>query len=348
MEHHMNMKKCRKLCIKAVSGNITAEEKEVLDNWLAVSDENKKEFETISNMWNKSMFFESAEMPDVNIEWNELFNRVISEKSRRGRKNSVWSELLSGIRLVAPVKLKSALSVVAVVFILITVLLMTNKEAYSPDLKMIATSNKEQKKIELPDGSKVLLNRNSEIRFAKIFTGDIREVKLNGEAFFSVTKNKHPFIVLTKNARTTVLGTKFDVWSRGDETRVIVKEGKVNLAPKQKNAAAVVLLRGQLSAVINDEKPLPPKQVDCNYLLGWMDGRLVFNKTPLADIVSELEGYYNVSITLNGNDLKKCTVTGSFKNDDIDSVLTMICLTLDIGFEKQQNGYLIRLKNTDR
>jgi ferric-dicitrate binding protein FerR (iron transport regulator) len=207
----------------------------------------------------------------------------------------------------------------------------------------VGTGNKETKEILLSDGSLVKLNNGSNIQYLEKFDSKIREVKLNGEAFFSVTKNSTPFVVITENAKISVLGTKFDVCVRGEKTQVVVKEGKVNLVQKE-NDAGVYLTKGQSSCVAKNANPDSPKEIDADYMLGWMNGKLVFNQTPLTEIVDELERFYDVTISIEGNNVTANTLTGSFKNRDVDSALTMICLTMNLNFEKHGNGFLIKLK----
>jgi transmembrane sensor len=81
--------------------------------------------------------------------------------------------------------------------------------------------------VELPDGSIVLLNRNSSISYDEDF--DPRHINLTGEAYFKVTTVGIPFTVATTLGEVAVLGTKFDIISSDDELEVEVESGKVEL-----------------------------------------------------------------------------------------------------------------------
>ena len=245
---------------------------------------------------------------------------------------------------------KPALAGLLLVAISVTILLLSNKEEIVR-YETISTLNNDRQTVQLPDGSTVKLNSGSLIKFPEKFKDEKREIKLEGEAFFSVTKNGKPFVITTENAKITVLGTEFNVWTRDKKTKVIVKEGRVNLEQIKAKNENVILLKNQESIITENSKPLPPQNVNADYLLGWLNNKLVFNRTPLNEIVGELERFYNVKIKLADNGLKNLTLTGSFGNQKADSVLSMICLALNLKFIKtdsnqnnQVDSYLIKFE----
>ncbi len=164
---------------------------------------------------------------------------------------------------------------------------------------------------------------------------------LDGEAYFKVAYNKRSFIVITKHARITVLGTQFNVWDRGDKTRVIVKEGRVKLSSVLSDSSGVELTTGQMSQVFGHHAPEPPNSVDTKYLLGWLENRLAFEKTPLHEIIAELERFYDVSILLSDTTLANQTITAEFEDASIQDVLSSICLTLNMRWKFESKKYII-------
>jgi transmembrane sensor len=343
----MNLKQFRNLCIKAVTGNINEAEKAVLDKWLAESDEYAKEYEKIKTVWSFSSLEGIPEIPDIEGEWKTLSSRLELDRMDPKVKVSTANKIYTYIQSLFIPRLKPITAGAFAVLLLIVSILILNKETPIPQVKKIVTTvNKEQKQIHLSDGSSVLLNSGSSIEFLETFSNKLREVHLEGEAFFSINKDGRPFIVTTSNSKTTVLGTEFNIWARDGKTRIIVKEGKVNLTRINTNTKGVNLGKGQLSTVMENKEPTSPEDVNPNYLLGWMEGKLVFNHTPLNEITDELERFYNVKLNLENKNLNIYTLTGLFENTEIDSVLTMICLTLDLDYEKQESGYLIKSKST--
>jgi transmembrane sensor len=323
-------KQYRALCIKDVTDNITGDEKRILDRWLGESDENKKEYERIKNIWIKTDSDEII-IPDTETEWLAL-NRRLEDNSSQKKYSSIRP------------KFKPAFAgIIAILLLLVSVYIVSNKE-YTPQLKTVVTISKKHKEVRLPDSSLVLLNGNSRIKFLDNFDENTREVSLKGEAFFSVTKDGRPFIVKTENARTTVLGTKFNVRSYGVETEVFVKEGRVSIKQNRLTNGSVELTEGEFSSVIEDQPPASPKKID-PYVLSWIDGKLEFNQTKLREIVEELQRFYNTKITIeNDDDLKNYTLTGSFDHQEIDTLLVMVCTALDIDFEKQNDEYILKPK----
>jgi ferric-dicitrate binding protein FerR (iron transport regulator) len=209
-------------------------------------------------------------------------------------------------------------------------------------LKTITTAYAQQESIELPDGSVIKLNSGSEIQFPKNFSDSARFVTLSGEAYFEVTHDNRPFLVNTGNAQIRVLGTKFGIWARHAQTRVTVREGRVSLrALEMPPATAVELTANQTSVCQQQSPPEPPRTSDADYWLGWLEGKIVFDQTSLAEVAAELQRVYNVTIELSDPKLGAHTITGSFHNKPIESVLASICLTLNLQYTKQADKFVI-------
>jgi transmembrane sensor len=340
----MDIKQFQTLCAKQLTGNLSEGEKVIFDKLLSRSSDYKNEFEKIKLIWEQSAPNKNSSMPDADTEWKLLYDRLELDKIQRVHKESIFDKIYFYFQSAFALKQRLAIGSSFAIILLVISLFILNNINTDPRYKLIATGNKEIKEVQLPDGSTVKLNNGSSIQFLENFNADEREVKLEGEAFFSVTKNSHPFVVVTNNAKITVLGTKFDVCVRGERTNVVVKEGKVKFVQKEHNDAGVYLLKGQASSITKNFAPNLPEEVNSDYLLGWINGKLVFNEAPLNEIVEELERFYDIPISVENNNLYSSTLTGSFKNHDVDSVLTMICLTLNLDFEKQQGSYLIKAK----
>ncbi|MFH1197724.1 MAG: FecR domain-containing protein [bacterium] len=340
----MNLRRYRELCIKAVTNQLDEIEKATLNSWLAESESNRAEFENIKIIWNITSPEEVPQIPDVNAAWVNLNNRIESLE-KTAKKKSLFERAIKYFQSSLKPNLRPAFVSVLIVVIMLGVLFLWNNDTTGPGWKSITTANKERREVKLPDGSIVCLNSSSSIRFNETFDGDFREVKLDGEAFFSVTKSSRPFVVVTGNAKTTVLGTKFNVWARDEQTRVIVKEGLVKLASIRSVNDGVNLPPNHSGSVIKDQKPSSPSFVNSDQLIGWINNELVFDRTPLSEITSELQRYYDTRIEIEDKKLCSLSLTGTFKNAELDSALTMICLALDIIYEKNQNGFLIKEKH---
>lgn len=338
----MNNKKFLDLGLKSLAGELTGDEEKYFNDLIALSDQNQKEFERLKLFWNRSQINSEVAI-DLEEDWELLDQRILD--SEVNRKTKTVPGLIQKIYdfLLIP-KLRPAIYVASVALVLIFSFLLFTKEGVRTEKLTAQTYSKDIKTISLSDGSSVILNKDSKLFYPNVFNENSREVSLEGEAFFSIKKDGRPFIIKTSNAKTTVVGTKFNVWARDQKTRVSVNEGKVRVCDVI-NKQPVYLTRNEQSTVLQNNKPSDPKIVDSDFLTEWIKEKLVFSNSPLNEVVSELRSYYSVNIAVDGANLSNYNLTGSFKNHDVDSVLAMICLALDVNYSKNETGYVIKLRN---
>ena len=170
-----------------------------------------------------------------------------------------------------------------------------------PEMKTISTPRGKDYELVLSDGTVVLLNADSKIAFPTRFTGDKRTVKLVGEAYFKVSKNKHrPFIVETGNLYTKVLGTEFNLkaYPHSDVNVTLIK-GSVAVNAEGKE----VMLKPGENAEYSEDKDIEVTTVDTEGYIQWKDGYFYFDNVPLIDVVRDLGRWYNVNIEIRNNSL---------------------------------------------
>lgn len=176
--------------------------------------------------------------------------------------------------------------------------------------------------VTLGDGSVVKLAPESRLRLR---AGEGREVWLDGHAYFAVTKRAGlPFRIRTHSGTAVVLGTRFDLQAREGRLRLLVVEGKVELAA---GGNTVELEASELGEVVGDspasEQVVAP--ADMRDQLRWMGDFLAFEDTPLADAAREISLHYGVPVEVLDPELARETVHGWFSNKDLESVLDIIC-----------------------
>lgn len=329
------------LSIKEITGNIDQPGLTKLNRWINESNENKREYEKLKSLWENTAADDLPKLPDIDEEWYSLTESIdLYEFGQKEESPSRKIKTFFDSIFISRLKPLSAFA--SVVLIAIVGLYLFNNASHDYQLTEVITQNAATEEVILPDGSTVTLNSGSKIKYSNPFKDDIRSIELEGEAFFSVTKSETPFVIKTENANVSVLGTEFNVWSREAETKVIVKSGKVALSSELEWPEKVILTKNQLSAVVANQPPSKPKLVDSDYLLGWLNSELVFDKTPLAEIVNELERHYDISLSIEDETLRTNTLTGSFKNENPDSALSMICLALDLSYTKNGDDYIIK------
>ncbi|MCG8306498.1 MAG: FecR domain-containing protein [Cytophagales bacterium] len=219
------------------------------------------------------------------------------------------------------------------------------------DVPLIIKQNpKGQKsKVFLPDGSTVWLNSESRLSYAKGFRDHLRQVHLDGEAFFEVVRNaEQPFIVQTGKARIQVLGTKFNVnaYRQASGTAVSLVEGKVRVVMERANNGdnAMELSPGEAVLIRSGASDMSRFQFNPQEHIGWKDGVLYFNKDDLNTVISKLERWYGVDIKLRNDDRKVWSFTGEYKNEYLENVLMNMSFTRDFDFEINNNEVIISFK----
>ena len=189
----------------------------------------------------------------------------------------------------------------------------------------------------LPDGTKVWLNSGSEITFPVSFRSGLREVNLNGEAFFVVAKNvKQPFRVNTRELNIDVLGTSFNVISYEEEVQseVVLIEGSVTLSS---DAGKVIkelggLEPGQQAIYTAESQTININEVDPEKYIAWRDGNLVFQDDSMEDVVKRLGRWFNVEIVIEDPEINEYIYKATFRNENLKQVLNLLKLSAPIDY----------------
>jgi transmembrane sensor len=327
---------------KIITGEATPDEQSFFHERIKNLPEVYEEYLQQQKVWEMGEKMTVVDSPDMDTEWLKISRKISEANVSVTKTNKLVNMLKAFGNVILNPKLKPVYAAILIVIVFLSTLFIWNPEKPVKEIFTYSTQNAERKTIDLPDGSTVTLNCGSEISFPKEFTGKERNVTLNGEAFFTVTKNLKPFVVSTENARAKVLGTEFDVWARGNETRVVVKQGVVNLSSGRKKDKGVNLVRNQASAIENEEFVKHAKEVDTDMMLGWMQGKLIFNETPATEMAEELERFYNISLNIKNAEVKNMSITGTFSSSNVDSVLTMISMALGCKYSSSNDVYFLQ------
>jgi ferric-dicitrate binding protein FerR (iron transport regulator) len=202
----------------------------------------------------------------------------------------------------------------------------------------ISTQIAEKQNFLLPDNSKVTLNANSTIEYNKNDWNKKRELELNGEAFFKVTKG-HTFSVKTASGVVSVLGTQFNVFSRGELFFINCYEGLVSVAfndtlIKLPAGSELKIEKGKVIAHTESNKTSPSWPVD----------ESSYENASLATVLQELERQYPITITAQFDNADR-RFTGSFTHKDLDLALKSICDPLHLAYTIGDERVTIYVKN---
>jgi ferric-dicitrate binding protein FerR (iron transport regulator) len=268
---------------------------------------------------------------------------------------------------------------IAALFILIAgavyLLTQNNKgdDVAAGGISSVVTKNGNRTKIVLPDGSQVWLNAGSNLDYNNtVFNKDIREVSLNGEAYFDVIKNVNkPFIIHTQKMDIKVLGTAFNVRSYSNEKTAEAslirgsievtlkdrKDQKIILKPNEKISIANDITTPPLSntgktpavkqnitpriphIVVKEIKPNPTYNIIGE--IAWTQNKLYFEDERLEDITLMLERWFGKKILIINESLKNVHYYGNFQEETLEEVLTYLKLSKAFNYRIENNSVVI-------
>jgi ferric-dicitrate binding protein FerR (iron transport regulator) len=205
----------------------------------------------------------------------------------------------------------------------------------------------EIKKITLPDSTLVTLNANSKLVLGNVWTDSTdREVWLDGEAYFDVTKkinsgNKN-FYVHTPKMDVQVLGTRFTVKTIRDFTRVVLTEGKVNINSPQKLHTAILMQPGEAVELKNKQVMPVKKAVQPEYYNAWVDKKFILNNTSLKDIAAFIKEYYGKEVKFDEESTSQLKLDGtSLPVEDEKTFLSIIEQAAGVHISQTKNEIFI-------
>lgn len=318
------------LIVKHLSGETTAAEEKYLQEWIAMSSENEDQFNKFRKAYELSgKHYDPNASSHLNIDVAKEWNRFEQRIEGKGKSVSFTPEKAGSnlwLRIAAGILLVVASGIVINYF--------TSKGG---DQVYQTAENTET--ITLPDGSIVSLNRNSRLSYHKNFVGSQREVKLEGEGFFDVVTNKEsPFVIVTKEAEVTVLGTKFNVhtYDSDDRITVTVESGVVKFNPKL-ISQEVELRAGEKGVFDKTQKALTSNKNDNINYLAWKTRKINFQEASLNQVADVLKSTYGVNVIMSPGISTACQVTVTFDNQSLDAVLNVLKSTLDLTYRINGN-----------
>lgn len=195
--------------------------------------------------------------------------------------------------------------------------------------------------IVLADGTKIWLNADTRLKYPTFFTGNKREVELEGEAYFEVQHdNKMPFIVKTSQSAIRVYGTTFNVKAYPDDSfqKTTLEEGSIGLLVSNKEFKLVP----NEQAILNTDNKVNIIKINARQQSVWRHGRFLFDNENLEDIMAQLARWYDVNIFFIGPKVRDLHFSGEIdRYENIEKVLHMIGLTTNISFSIKEKTITI-------
>lgn len=203
-------------------------------------------------------------------------------------------------------------------------------------MNTLSTARGEVYQLRLPDGSRVWINSASSISYNTNLNnqqrGGQRIVRLSGEAYFEIAKDKkHPFVVKTTGQQVEVLGTHFNISAYPSDkfTHTTLLEGVVKVS----NASESRLLKPNQQAELAGSG-LKITDINAAYEVGWKDGVFVFNYEPLEAVMTKISRWYDLKIVYVDSSIKEELFFGTVsKFEQLSKALNMLARTEVVRFE---------------
>ena len=304
-----------------LTNSLTPEETQSLQEWLNASEENRKYFSDMQEVWIAA----SDETDDSSFNKDKAYQLFLKQTGATTQQ---------GINKRKAFQLRPwmyAAAMIIVVFICGTIAFQSGKRVLRNQLTQITVEAPygSKTKLYLPDGTLVWLNAGSKMSYAQDFGINERSLNLSGEAYFEVTRNEEiPFKVHTEELDVKVLGTKFNFRNYKDdlEAKVCLLEGKVALNTRQKET---ILHPDQQALLDKKTGKLSVSDTKAAYSAEWTNDRLYFDEILLSDIIKELERSYDVKITVADDTLNTIRFYGNFRKREqsIQEIMNVLSST---------------------
>jgi transmembrane sensor len=321
----MNDERFYELTEKFLARDISEEEKNELSIILLI-DKYKSQFESIASGWNDSSR-DNADFDD-----DRAFS-TLTKKLNAADKSFLWSDLVNTNkkRLFKSPLLKIAASIAFLAVLAAAYFYLNNSRKEIPveqNWQELNTAAGERYELILPDKSKIVVNGCSRVTYPLRFRDNKREVYINGEAYFEISKDSSkPFLVHADNITTKVLGTKFNVSTFTDKNiEVALVEGSVKIINEAAgvNNEAILLKPMQIMRYDAANNLSSIEVFDMQETIGWKDNILKFTNTALKEVLVKLERAFGIKFELADKSYNSLKITGNFQK----ATYAVICESL--------------------
>ena len=312
-----------KIIEKILSNSASEAEIEEFNSWLEESGENREFYLRVKALWKKLDATNNDIGFDKVIAKENIISKIKLRQKSQTRKMRYWISAAASVLLL--------IGTGYAIFFSNNII---NKSI------VYNSQQNEVLNILLPDSSKVWLNENSSLVVAKSFNNRNRKIVLHGEAYFEVARNEEKvFKIISGRTTTKVLGTSFNL--KNDEknnVQLIVNNGKVQFYTRFSFKNREIYSAGEKGEYLFSEGEIQhDNNTDLNYI-SWKTGILSFSDTPFNEVCKVISRHYKVPVkTIVDN--KSLLLTGTFRNEDLEDILSTIAITFDIKIEKAEEGF---------
>lgn len=309
--------------LRFIKGESNSAEKKAILEWIRKDREHQKRYNSLKADYVASTV-DSLSVSDIERQYEGLI-----AKTARKRKRYL---VVATVVILLPIAIWQ-----------LTVSITNSPDFSNQSIVNVSTGYGSHKRITLPDGSTIVLNAESSLAYPEKFFDSIRQVTLVGEAFFDIKKDtSKPFIVDTEAIKIRVLGTSFNVKSYPEDEKIetTLVTGKVEIV--QRETEKQLILEPSQRAVFNKEiNNILVDKVNSENVIAWREGNLVFDQTPLKQVVSDLHRKYNVEFVIGSDTLLQYRYTGEFNNLTLEEVLELLKISSPLDYKLKNNKVML-------
>ena len=325
-----------------LNGEATGEDQLRIDEWLEADKANRELFGLLKTNWEKTGAM-NKEKYDVDSAWNKLSKRISYEQQAKPEPSPAADKQKAPFLTLPLIRVAAVVVLILGIAYLLTNLLTTGMSDAARSLSFVSGPDIEQS-FQLPDGSQVMLNASSKLDYRLRRIPNVREVSLEGEAFFDVSHNdKVAFIVHAGTAEIRVVGTSFNVKTseKDQKTEVHVESGRVELTGTGRNSASVIIEPGFTGQIL--DKTLSVYRTENDNLLSWKTKDLIFRETNLEEVATVLNSTFHTNIEFEQDSIASLHFTGNFNDQPLDTVLKVLCTAFNLNCENRENSIILSL-----
>ena len=322
---------------KYLAGECSLTEEIAISGLIQSDDAYRAVYNELSQVWN-GVACQQDDTYDIDQAWANVSSRIAEQPLKVIHRSGLS---LVSFRRVAVY----ASSVAAALIIGLIVFQLVNRDK---PLQTFASLQSMKAPVALSDGSHIVLNSNSELKYPEKFGSHSREVYFWGEAFFEIASDPtRPFVIETGDARVKVLGTSFGLKALPESgiTEVVVNSGTVLFYRVDKNdqlIGQITLEKGEKGTYMHSSGKLSKSINDDSNFFSWKTGILVFNETTLDKVMDVVGKKYGVSFHMADPELSSLKLTATFDNESLDSVLEVLKLVHKLQFTHNGKDYLVK------
>ncbi|MBK5215143.1 MAG: DUF4974 domain-containing protein [Flavobacteriaceae bacterium] len=309
------------LIVNDFSGKIIPEEKVLLDQWITEGIENQRYYSEQKKLWNLFTLHQKMQ----NIHERKAYQKISSQLFSKKKV-----DFLNHVQRIAAILLLPVLIISAIYYYSER----NHTEQFSSVYNTVETPLGMRSGLTLPDGTKVWLNAGSKLSYPVLFSPKFREVKLIGEAYFEVKKDKNwPFLVNSGNMNVFVTGTTFNcnAYPENDQMQTVLVEGQVTVTNVSATATKV-MEPGELAVFRKNTQQITKTKIDVEKYIAWKNGKLMFREDKMNLVVEKLERWYNVEFIIEDKEISDYIYTATFIDESLDQVLKMLSLSAPIRY----------------